>query len=59
MIVSAGKPVDLADLYGQEVTGEVLKEATSRIMDAITKELAGIRNETPPAQRLPWTKEKP
>jgi len=59
MIVQAGKPVDLRDLYGQEITAEVLKVATSRIMDAITKELAAIRNETPPAQRMPWTKERP
>jgi 1-acyl-sn-glycerol-3-phosphate acyltransferase len=59
MIVKAGKPVDLADLYDQEITGELLKIATSRIMDAITKELAEIRNETPPIQRMPWTKEKP
>jgi 1-acyl-sn-glycerol-3-phosphate acyltransferase len=59
MIVQAGKPVDLSDLYDQEITGEVLKLATSRIMDAITKELAAIRNETPPAQRMPWTKERP
>jgi hypothetical protein len=49
----------LSDLYGQEITGEVLKDATSRIMDAITNELAQIRNETPPAQRMPWTKERP
>jgi hypothetical protein len=28
-------------------------------MDAITNELAQIRNETPPAQRMPWTKERP
>ena len=57
--MQAGKPVNLSDLYGQEITGEVLKDATSRIMDAITNELAQIRNETPPAQRMPWTKERP
>jgi 1-acyl-sn-glycerol-3-phosphate acyltransferase len=59
MIVAAGKPVDLSDLYDQEITAEVLKIATSRIMDAITNELAIIRNQTPPAERLPWTKERP
>lgn len=59
MIVAAGKPVDLSDLYDQEITADVLKIATSRIMDAITKELAIIRNQTPPAERLPWTKERP
>jgi len=59
MMVKAGPPVDLSDLYDQEITGELLKNATSRIMDAITKELADLRNETPPAQRMPWTKERP
>jgi len=59
MIVAAGKPVDLSDLYDQEITAEVLKIATSRIMDAITNELAIIRNQTPPAERLPWTKQRP
>ena len=59
MIVAAGKPVDLSDLYDQEITAEVLKIATSRIMDAITRELAIIRNQTPPAERMPWTKQRP
>ncbi|MFM1826559.1 MAG: hypothetical protein RLZZ37_1194 [Actinomycetota bacterium] len=59
MMVKAGPPVDLSDLYDQEITGEILKIATSRIMDAITKELADLRNETPPEQRMPWTKERP
>jgi len=59
MIVASGKPVDLSDLYDQEITVDVLKIATSRIMDAITNELAIIRNQTPPAERLPWTKERP
>ena len=59
MQVSAGKPVDLTEFYDKEMTGELLKLATSKIMDAITIELAKLRNETPPAQRLPWTKERP
>ena len=59
MQVSAGKPVDLTEFYDKEMTGELLKQATSKIMDAITIELAKLRNETPPAQRLPWTKERP
>ena len=32
----SGHPVDLSDLMGQEQTGEVLQEATDRLMDAIT-----------------------
>ncbi len=59
MMVQAGAPVYLTDLYDQEITGELLKIATSRIMDAITKQLADLRNETPPSQRMPWTKERP
>ncbi|HUQ60323.1 lysophospholipid acyltransferase family protein [Lentzea sp.] len=42
--VVAGAPVDLSDLYGRELTAEVLAEATARIMDAITTMLSGIRS---------------
>jgi len=59
MIVLAGKPIELSDLYDQEITGEVLKEATSRIMDGITNCLAEIRQEKAPEKRIAWTKEKP
>lgn len=50
--VSAGPPVDLADLYDRPNDGAVLREATERISDAITGLLAGIRQETPPAERF-------
>jgi 1-acyl-sn-glycerol-3-phosphate acyltransferase len=59
MMVQAGTPVELSDLYDQEITGELLKIATSRIMDAITKQLSELRNEPAPTQRMPWTKERP
>src|SRR5690606_31058492 len=36
MHVRAGPPVDLADLYGLPLTALVLKDATERIMAAIT-----------------------
>jgi 1-acyl-sn-glycerol-3-phosphate acyltransferase len=51
LTVVAGEPVELADLYDREPSAEVLREATERIMDAITGLLAQIRQETPPATR--------
>lgn len=47
-----GDPVDLSDLMGKELTSEVLHEATDRIMDAITRLVADLREETPPQQRF-------
>jgi 1-acyl-sn-glycerol-3-phosphate acyltransferase len=47
-----GAPVDLEDLRGQEVTPEVLREGTERIMDAITALLEDIRGETAPPERF-------
>jgi 1-acyl-sn-glycerol-3-phosphate acyltransferase len=51
MHVSAGPPVDLADLHGRPATVDVLTLATDRIMDAVTDLLAQIRQEEPPAIR--------
>lgn len=48
----AGPPVDLADLYGQPRTTPVLREATERIMAAITRELEVLRGEQAPAVRF-------
>ena len=47
-----GDPVDLDDLRSKEVTPEVLREATERIMDAITALLEDIRGETAPPERF-------
>ncbi|CAB5046239.1 unannotated protein [freshwater metagenome] len=52
MHVWAGPAVDLDDLRSQPVTAATLREATERIMLAITKILAEQRGETPPAQPL-------
>jgi 1-acyl-sn-glycerol-3-phosphate acyltransferase len=52
MHVAAGPPVDLSDLYDQPVTGTLLREATDRIMAAITVQLAQIRREQAPAERF-------
>lgn len=51
LIVLAGPPVDLSEFYDQEHTTEVLREATDRIMDAVTQLLAEIRQEAPPEAR--------
>jgi len=50
--VKAGDPVDLDDLRDQPLTPEVLHEATSRIMDAITRLLEDIRGEPAPEVRF-------
>jgi 1-acyl-sn-glycerol-3-phosphate acyltransferase len=47
-----GDPVDLDDLRGQEITPAVLREATDRIMDAITVLLEDIRGESAPLERF-------
>lgn len=51
LIVVAGEPVDLSAYQGVEPTGEVLRNVTDAIMDAITALLAEVRDETPPAER--------
>lgn len=48
----AGPPVDLSDLYDKPLESAVLREATERVMAAITALLAEIRGEEPPARRF-------
>ncbi len=50
--VKAGDPVDLDDLRDEPLTPEVLKEATTRIMDEITRLLEEIRGEKAPDVRF-------
>jgi 1-acyl-sn-glycerol-3-phosphate acyltransferase len=45
----AGPPVDLSGYAGQRLGASTLRAATADIMADITKLLAGIRGETPPA----------
>lgn len=52
--VVAGPPVDLSDLAGLPLDAAVLREATERVMDAITTLLEGIRGERAPAERFVW-----
>lgn len=50
--VLAGPPVPLDDLRAQPVTPAMLREATERIMSAITLLVAQLRGEEPPAVRF-------
>jgi 1-acyl-sn-glycerol-3-phosphate acyltransferase len=47
--VTAGPPVDLSEFAGAELTSEVLRAATTKVMNDVTALVAGIRGETPPA----------
>lgn len=55
--VVAGPPVDLADLYDRPLDATTLREATSRVMAAITELLAAERGGTPPA--VPYDMRRP
>lgn len=50
--VAAGPPVPLEDLTGRELTGEVLRAATARILAALTAELEHLRGERAPVERF-------
>jgi 1-acyl-sn-glycerol-3-phosphate acyltransferase len=50
--MKVGDPVDLSDLYGQEVTTAVVNRATDRIMVTLTDLVAELRGETPPPARF-------
>ncbi|WNB84661.1 lysophospholipid acyltransferase family protein [Cellulomonas sp. ATA003] len=50
--VVAGPPVDLDDLYGRPLDTATLREATERVMAAITVLLEGVRGGTAPAVRF-------
>lgn len=58
MHVSVGPPVDLEDLYGRPLDSDTLREATARIIAAITALLAGIRGEVPPAEPMFFRRER-
>jgi 1-acyl-sn-glycerol-3-phosphate acyltransferase len=48
----AGDPVDLSDLIALPRTPEVVQQATDRIMEALTEQVAEIRGEVAPAERF-------
>lgn len=54
--VRAGAPVDLGDLYDRPRDTVVLREATERMMTAITALLEDIRGESAPAERFDMRK---
>jgi 1-acyl-sn-glycerol-3-phosphate acyltransferase len=45
----AGPPVDLSEFAGQELTNQVLRAATDKIMSDVAGLLGQLRGETPPA----------
>jgi 1-acyl-sn-glycerol-3-phosphate acyltransferase len=47
--IVAGPPVDLSAYMGKPITAEVLRGVTNTIMADVTKLLAGVRGEEPPA----------
>ena len=52
MRMIAGPPVDLSDLYDRPLNAATLREATNRILAAITSQLETIRGEKAPATRF-------
>lgn len=52
MYSNIGPPVVLDDLRDQDLTADVLQEATERIVDAITELLEELRDEPAPDERL-------
>ncbi|MCL1800057.1 MAG: 1-acyl-sn-glycerol-3-phosphate acyltransferase [Promicromonosporaceae bacterium] len=50
--IAAGPPVDLSEFYDQPITAELLRAATSQIMDAITVLVAQMRGEPAPSPRF-------
>jgi 1-acyl-sn-glycerol-3-phosphate acyltransferase len=52
MRLIAGPPVDLSDLYDKPLDAATLREATDRILGAITSQLESIRGEKAPATRF-------
>jgi 1-acyl-sn-glycerol-3-phosphate acyltransferase len=47
--IAAGPPVDLSAFAGQPLTADTLRRATNAIMADVTRVLAGLRDEQPPA----------
>jgi 1-acyl-sn-glycerol-3-phosphate acyltransferase len=52
MRILAGPPVDLSDLFDSPLDALTLKEATVRIMDAITRQVETLRGDQAPAIRF-------
>lgn len=50
--VRVGEPIDLSDLAGRELTEEVLRDGTNRLMDALTDMMSAVRGELPSTPRI-------
>lgn len=50
--VHIGDPIDLSDFTGAEITEPLLREATDRLMDALTAMMAEVRGELPSTPRI-------
>jgi 1-acyl-sn-glycerol-3-phosphate acyltransferase len=50
--VTAGRPFQLSEVVGSEITSESLRKGTEHIMDLITEMLGELRGEQPPAVRF-------
>lgn len=48
--VAVGEPLDLSKFEGRDIDQKIVNEATVMLMNEITRLLAGLRNETPPAE---------
>ncbi|MEJ7633214.1 lysophospholipid acyltransferase family protein [Aeromicrobium sp.] len=50
--IRVGKPIDLSDFEGKDLTEEILHQATDRLMDALTAMMAEVRGELPSTPRI-------
>jgi len=50
--VRVGDPLDLADFEGRELTEELLRDATNRLMDVLTAMMSEVRGELPSTPRI-------
>lgn len=50
--VRVGDPVDLSDFAGKELTEELLRDATNRLMDVLTAMMSEVRGELPSTPRI-------
>ncbi len=50
--IRIGPPVDLSDLRGREITEDLLREASERLMDTITAMMSELRGELPSTPRI-------
>lgn len=48
--VAVGEPLDLSKYLGRDIDQKIVNEATKALMQEITRLLAGLRNEEPPAE---------